>query len=479
MTLSLTTISPKIYDLNNVPLISGVSVIKWHLPHSIHSEHRGRTEKCPIAHHRVEYGYAKIIPIRIVIDRGGSLSECPIEFEVLQEFSTGAGADERVTLGTVRLNLSEYVEESESLLRPSTRADRPGPLVSSPGKPVSSSHTRQRSSLSRTSSLGSSVGDDGPANEPPAPSTPATRSAVDDGVVRRYLMQDSKINSTLKVGILMEQVDGERNFIAPPLKTAAVFGGIAGILPGESLEPAADISGPGSSAGAGLGGASLLPPFNKSRDAHELQDMYRRALAASWVSQPDELPADECIEDIFSGGDGFRSSRGGADGADDGDQSQTSDPHRSVGGPSLSNSASDLRQRAGAQRDDGSGDEDNVDAIATLRPRDLAKLRDHVAATRRGAGEPSKTTPFPAFKDPRGNAADGMGGGNLGFGDARRDVGKDEGFNRSRSGSLASLATTIGSSEKAKDGFKRPKEVDELDVREDLVAWSVTKLITS
>lgn len=58
----------------------------------------------------------------------------------------------------------------------------------------------------------------------------------EEGVVRRYLMQDSKINSTLKIGINMKQVDGERNFVAPPLKTAPVFGGIAGIMAGEQNE---------------------------------------------------------------------------------------------------------------------------------------------------------------------------------------------------------------------------------------------------
>ena len=36
-----------------------------------------------------------------------------------------------------------------------------------------------------------------------------------------------------------------------------------------------------------------------------MQDMYRRTLAAFWASQPGELRADECIEDIFSGGDGW------------------------------------------------------------------------------------------------------------------------------------------------------------------------------
>lgn len=35
----------------------------------------------------------------------------------------------------------------------------------------------------------------------------------DEGVVRRYLMADCKVNSTVKIGIAMRQVEGERNFI--------------------------------------------------------------------------------------------------------------------------------------------------------------------------------------------------------------------------------------------------------------------------
>jgi len=43
----------------------------------------------------------------------------------------------------------------------------------------------------------------------------------------------------------------------------------------------------------------------KSREAGEAQDLYRRNLAAHFNAQPGELRADECIENIFSGGDGW------------------------------------------------------------------------------------------------------------------------------------------------------------------------------
>ena len=89
----------------------------------------------------------------------------------------------------------------------------------------------------------------------------------------------------------MKQTEGERNFIAPPLKTAPVFGGIAGIMTAESAE--AD------------DGGNMPSMSSKAQESGKLQDLYRRNLAASWAAQAGELPADRCVEDIFSGGDGW------------------------------------------------------------------------------------------------------------------------------------------------------------------------------
>ncbi|KAI2788768.1 hypothetical protein POX_e06789 [Penicillium oxalicum] len=111
----------------------------------------------------------------------------------------------------------------------------------------------------------------------------------DEGVVRRYLMSDCKVNSTLKIGIAMRQIEGDRNFTTPPLKSATVFGGIAGMV---------HMSEPGDSEELG----HLPAVATKSREAADMQDMYRRTLAASWNSRAWELPADKLIEELFAGG---------------------------------------------------------------------------------------------------------------------------------------------------------------------------------
>ncbi|OJJ47642.1 hypothetical protein ASPZODRAFT_15091 [Penicilliopsis zonata CBS 506.65] len=118
------------------------------------------------------------------------------------------------------------------------------------------------------------------------------RSDEDDGITRRYLMHDSKINSTLKLGIAMRQIDGERNFTTPPLKSAMVFSGIAGVV--SASEPTENDD---------LG--RLPSIITKSREVADMQDIYRSTLAASWNSPVGELPADKLIEDLFAGGSGW------------------------------------------------------------------------------------------------------------------------------------------------------------------------------
>jgi hypothetical protein len=75
---------------------------------------------------------------------------------------------------------------------------------------------------------------------------------------------------------------------SPPLKSATVFGGIARVVhsadPGDSEE------------------MGHMPSINtKSREIADMQDIYRRTLAASWTSRACDLPADKLVEELFAG----------------------------------------------------------------------------------------------------------------------------------------------------------------------------------
>lgn len=184
------------------------------------------------------YNYEADIPVRMVIDKNGTLQELFLEFEVLHEVPTG-GKGERILLGRIKVNLAEYVEASEQ--------------------------------------------------------------EGEDGVTRRYLMQDSKINSTLKIGVFLKQTEGDRNFSAPSLKVAPVFSGIAGILVAEPEDTE---------------GTGPMPAVNSKHQiaGDELKELYRRTVAANWTAMPGALAADRVLEDIFSGGDGWGSKIGGGEG---------------------------------------------------------------------------------------------------------------------------------------------------------------------
>lgn len=504
----------RIYDLNNVPLVNGVSQIKWHLPHSMHGEHRGRTGKCAIANHKVEYGYGKVVPVRIHIDRNNNLEECPVEFEVLQEFNE---ADERIVLGKVTLNLAEYVEESEAIVRqrPGTSGLGLGGISASVSGTASAAsaaiadqlhyqagklnlgHSRHRSSMSndrpppspgsKTSSAGNSTHQEVEA-----------AADVREGVIRRHLMQESKINSTLKVGILMVQIDGDRNFVAPPLKTASVFGGIAGLgMTGDQVEQ--DESSIGQ-----------VPVVSKSRDASEMHDMYRTSLAAAIVapSTEGELTADACIEDIFGGGSGFTELHG-----DGGSRSTDSGGGRSGISRSGSNtSVNNYHRRQRSQRsahfsatsslappsafgrdDSGNGspssDNDGNSSAGgigsgTLRARDVKAF--FVGGHRRqrsGTSEKSIRTMMAAGSGGRSKSR-GAPGEDLGGMDHYSSSGGRRGnrshqsqssreASRPRADSLASFATT-GASSSDSDGFRRAREVDEFEMRDDLTSWRLS-----
>ena len=217
----------------------------------------------------------------------------------------------------------------------------------------------------------------------------------------------------------MKQIDGDRNFIAcvfhpdfhllakdvsPPLKTARVFGGIAGIMTAEQGEP------------DDLGHMPSMS--SKTREIGELQDMYRRTLAASWAAQAGELPADECIENIFAGGDGWGKQKTG-------DQSQGSTSKRGGGSADGDDSDGDFRAAQGHRRN-SSG----------FGRRANAKQRSNV---RTGS------------KDHDFNP-------NTGGGSGRESVEQQ----------------TNSSSAEEKRNYKKMHEIDELEAREDLRSWEIS-----
>jgi len=222
----------------------------------------------------------------------------------------------------------------------------------------------------------------------------------------------------LQVSISMRQIDGDKNFTAlvdppecyskaksfrPPLKTAPVFGGIAGIMTSEQGD---------------LDDLGQMPSMSsKTREIGELQDMYRRTLAASWACQIGELPADECIENIFAGGDGW-----GKHGAD-------AKPRNSPSGKSTEDSTGDA--------------ESGGEARPTPTPM-------HHRRTSSGFGKRGHLRMSSKTNEPNG------------IGDNRHSRGNH------------SQHVTSSPTEAKGWSHGQMHEVDEFDVREDLKSWEIS-----
>jgi EEIG1/EHBP1-like protein len=73
------------------------------------SEHGDRTPRVDIKEHKALFDYEKVISIRLVVDKNGVLQESNLELEIVHEVAIG-GKEERSGLGEVKVNVSEYVE---------------------------------------------------------------------------------------------------------------------------------------------------------------------------------------------------------------------------------------------------------------------------------------------------------------------------------------------------------------------------------
>jgi hypothetical protein len=89
----------------------------------------------------------------------------------------------------------------------------------------------------------------------------------------------------------------------PQLKTAHIFGAITGVVSDHA--PVQITNGSVSSDRASDRNVKSSSP-SRGRDARALQDMFKSAMATTWQLQGSELDADDCIDDIFAGGDGWK-----------------------------------------------------------------------------------------------------------------------------------------------------------------------------
>jgi hypothetical protein len=171
-----------------------------------------------------------------------------------------------------------------------------------------------------------------------------------------------------------------------------------------------------------------MPSLNRSREAGELQDVYCRALAASWGAQPGELLADQCIEDIFSGGDGWGSKHA---------QDKVPAPRQHA--------------RSGVQ-----SDEDDYEHLHLHRPH-----HHHNRNRSSGSSRSMSTITGKSMGTTIGN-----------YTKSGEHPGHVSVSSRSSIDSQPHDSSS-DSSERGRFGYKHAQELDEFTIREDLMAWKL------
>ena len=225
----------------------------------------------------------------------------------------------------------------------------------------------------------------------------------------------------------------------PPLKTAPVFGGIAGIMIAEPQGESDDV------------GGQMPYMSSKTRELGELQDVYRRTLAASWAAQAGELPADKTIENLFAGEDGWGKIGLGSD-------TMMGPPHRLGDSTEEGESEKDTTMsHTKGHRRIGSG------YSARLHGHGHGHGHKKSGSRNRGVGHSRKES---RDDDRRGSTSEGGRGDQHGSStlSGRRDS-LDRDPHASAGGGSSNSET--------KRTYKRMHEVDEFEAREDLRSWEI------
>lgn len=195
--------------------------------------------------------------------------------------------------------------------------------------------------------------------------------------------------------------------------------------------------------------AAAVPNLSKPRDAAELQDLYRSVLAASWCRQPNEHSAEEVIEDIFNGGNGWKTK-----------------PHN----------ASPISE--------AEDDDDDLNPRETIRARDVRRITHnllhphHHHGRRSRTASPSRTqqnngTNGSSHRRTPSNSSDKSFSTVTVTPSNRRKGVRIHEHHLDHARSMASMTSTmtLDSDPMREVSYKGAREVREDDMRNDLVAW--------
>lgn len=254
----------QIQELANIPKVSGICYVKWHIKDTATQQFKGRTSKVHIKDYRASWSY---------------------DFESLMKLSINRNKllQEKILVLTVYLGVTDHVHVNGHHLNHQQLENIDHRLPK-----VEKKHVLGKVEIN----LAEYVNYDEPTSN-------------------RYLLQQSKVNCILSVKIGMELLKGDKTeFVAPSIKSSNIFRGISNVLNESVHESSTGQSSPAASynrAGSGsqVSGSEKIHRTIAITSDPVVSKLYEKTFEISWDPRPGELTAAECIDDIFSGGDGW------------------------------------------------------------------------------------------------------------------------------------------------------------------------------
>lgn len=99
----------QVNELLNIPLVSGRCWVKWYVRDSPKPDARGRTSYVPVKEHKAQWDEDIRIHFKVGINKANVLKEFVMIFDVMWDQN---GTD-KLSLGKVEINLSEYVNNTQ------------------------------------------------------------------------------------------------------------------------------------------------------------------------------------------------------------------------------------------------------------------------------------------------------------------------------------------------------------------------------
>lgn len=277
-----------IQELANIPQISGKCYVKWHIKETAKQGLKGKSEKASIKNYRATWSNSSVESIiKMSVNKAKELQEKVLQLVVYIEYSdskdNSKDGNKRSVLGKVDINLAEYAN-------------------------------------------------------------------YDEPTTNRYLLQDSKVNCILNVKIGMELIKGDKDeFIPPKVKSNSIFKGISTVFNESSSvtaphSPTTNNSTSSSNTHSNANNTahttattaskagSSKPTTPQTPHSHTsnsqmssekyhhsitissdpvLSKLYERTFEIPWDPRPGEFNAQECVDDIFNGGNGWAKNEDG------------------------------------------------------------------------------------------------------------------------------------------------------------------------